>query len=276
MAALAGVATSVTAATSPIGLTVAGPATACLAMAGTAFAVAFGAEFLSGWRKVYARRAAALTQAASATPSSIAAARSEVAEAGNDANATTATVRNSQTRSGTPYMRHIRGVPSDDWWDEQMGRGRRSEKWSAKDDMMLQNHIREVKYGRRGSAESVMKDTPVAWVILVDADKPSEGVYTLQSSQVEVQNVLAFRHDDDAGHFANMLTKESGLDTTPRCWKTEDVTQFCRQRGFSVHFADTGSMLTPPKVNYGVNVELEQDRAFLEQMLRNSMNGGSP
>jgi hypothetical protein len=127
----------------------------------------------------------------------------------------------------------------------------------------------------RGSVQAVLGQMPAAWVILVDANKPQEGVYTLSGSSGsdEVTDVLAFEQQDEAGRFANMLSGQAAMDTTPACWRTGDLDRFCRRGGYTVRYVPEGALLTPPEQNYGIDgAHKQQELMIARQKLEGLLN----
>ena len=95
-----------------------------------------------------------------------------------------------------------------------------------------------------------MESVDTAWVLIFNAGKSNEGVYTLQGrSKASSAYVLAFERTDDAERFALQLQGEGFDLATPLCWDARQLEAFCEAGDFEVSLVTEGTLITPPRKN---------------------------
>ena len=90
---------------------------------------------------------------------------------------------------------------------------------------------------------SEMAGLNMAWVLLINADQPSEGVYT-HTYPGDAPFLVAFESRDDAEAFARQMMA-SGFDpVTPFCWGADELTRFSHKSGLKLQVTPHGDL--PP------------------------------
>lgn len=124
--------------------------------------------------------------------------------------------------------------------------------WGPTDDEALQAHInaQTSSVARLGHPQSVMVGMDTAWVLIFNAGRHDEGVYTLQGRTSRASAyVLAFERTDDAERFAQLLQAEGFDIPTPLMWNIEQLSNFCEAGPFEVSLVPQGTLITPPTKN---------------------------
>jgi hypothetical protein len=128
---------------------------------------------------------------------------------------------------------------------------RMSTSWSPDDDESLLRAISSSSSSTKlGTAHSVLEGIDRAWVLIFNAGKQDEGVYTLQGRATPASAyVLAFERTDDADRFAYLLQAEGFDLATPMCWDTDQLATFCSAGSFEVSLVPQDTLITPPRKN---------------------------
>jgi hypothetical protein len=111
-----------------------------------------------------------------------------------------------------------------------------------------------------GPADQVFRHRSMAYVVMFNAGRSNEGVYTLEK-QVggSVAQLLTFENTEDAGHFVQQLRREGfnvvgsqgsvSLDARAFMWDARKIAQFCQSSYFEVALVPSGEKLSPPQKN---------------------------
>lgn len=130
-----------------------------------------------------------------------------------------------------------------------------NDSWDASDDYALNEYIKKEKknegsVAQLGQPNSVLRDLNKAWVLLFNADREDESVYTLEGGPDGSSTyVLIFEHQDDAESFADRLSAEGFDLATTQCWYKDQLESFCEYAQFEVSLVPQGALLTPPTEN---------------------------
>jgi hypothetical protein len=110
------------------------------------------------------------------------------------------------------------------------------DEWTSDDDSMLAKFIGErSSLARCGRPDRVLSGLNDAWVLIFNAGRDDEGVYTLQGrTSRSTAYVLAFEFLDDADRFAELLQAESFDLATPHNWDVRQLSAFCDVGDFEV------------------------------------------
>jgi hypothetical protein len=124
-------------------------------------------------------------------------------------------------------------------------------KWSSRDaDELRARMERSMSGAQLGPAPEVMRNYRAAWVLIFNAGRSNEGVYTLQGRQSPSRSyVLAFQQNTEAERFATLLQGEGFDMAQPMEWQHDQLVQFCEMGQFEVGVVPTGTLLTPPTHN---------------------------
>jgi hypothetical protein len=155
--------------------------------------------------------------------------------------------------------------------------------FDSNDDDALNELISErgASVAKLGKPYTVMQGLDAAWVLIFNAGREDEGVYTLQGRAVSTSArasayVLAFERTDDADRFAKLLQRD-GFDMAEIYrWNTEQLDGFCNAGDFEVSLVPQGTLITPPTKNeydvdaferlqngeYGSSVGNDPDRRY--------------
>jgi len=90
---------------------------------------------------------------------------------------------------------------------------------------------------------SVMAGVEMAWVLLINAGQPSEGIYT-HTHPGGAPSLLAFESVDDADAFAQQFMASGYDPATPSCWGADELTRFSHKSGLEVQVMTRGNL--PP------------------------------
>jgi hypothetical protein len=112
----------------------------------------------------------------------------------------------------------------------------------------------------RGPAEAVLRNKPMAYVVIFNQGMPNEGVYTLSMGVGGSRtHILTFDNAEDADRFAHQLQGENfnvlggersvSLDAKPLMWDARRIAEFCHRSDFEVALVPAGGMIRPPESN---------------------------
>jgi hypothetical protein len=102
-----------------------------------------------------------------------------------------------------------------------------------------------------------------SWVLLFNAGREDEGLYTLQGQQRGTY-VLAFENQDEASRFAMLLQADGFDEPAPTAWQKDQLSEFCAMAEFGLSFVPSDALLVPPEKNYydaEAFARLEEDEA---------------
>lgn len=88
-----------------------------------------------------------------------------------------------------------------------------------------------------------------SWVLIFNAGREDEGLYTLQGQQRGTY-VLAFESQDEASRFATLLQADGFDEPAPTAWRREQLSEFCAMAEFGLGFVPSDALLVPPENNY--------------------------
>jgi hypothetical protein len=135
--------------------------------------------------------------------------------------------------------------------------------WDANDDEELRREMDRSLGSQeviRGPADQVMRYRIMAYVVVFNAGRPNEGVYTLEASVGGSKGqLLTFENAEDAYRFASQLQGEEftvvgnesrvSLEAQPFTWDSRRIEHFCQGSDFEVALVPSGGMITPPEKN---------------------------
>jgi hypothetical protein len=132
------------------------------------------------------------------------------------------------------------------------GEAENEEHWTSWDDNALAEQMDRLRSSssKCGRPEQVLSSLDSTWVLIFNAGRHDEGVYTLQGRAAsEKAYVLAFEFSDDADRFAALLQAEGFDLATPLSWDTQQLSAFCDAGEFDVSLVQQGALVTPPAQN---------------------------
>jgi len=123
--------------------------------------------------------------------------------------------------------------------------------WDSRDEAALHRAIQEsTSAAKLGDAQYALSGLDAAWVLIFNAGKADEGVYTLQGAAPRANAyVLTFEAVEDAERFAQLLQAEAFDLATPLRWGVDQLHEFCEVGQFAVSMVPTGCLITPPTKN---------------------------
>jgi len=127
-----------------------------------------------------------------------------------------------------------------------------SDNWDNDLQRELRERIRDSagNSAQLGPPTEVLRGRPTAWVLIFNAGRNDEGVYTLQGRSTPISSyVLAFEETDEALRFAHLLQAEGFDLPQPMQWHAEQLRTFCESGQFELGMVPTGALLTPPTHN---------------------------
>jgi len=108
-----------------------------------------------------------------------------------------------------------------------------------------------------------------SWVLIFNAGREDEGLYTLQGQQRGTY-VLAFENRDEAARFATLLQADGFDEPAPTAWRKEQLSDFCAMAEFGLGFVPNDALLVPPENNYydaEAFARVEEDEAASTEIL---------
>jgi len=103
---------------------------------------------------------------------------------------------------------------------------------------------------RQGAPRNVLQGLSSAYVLIFNAGRQDEGVYTLQARVSQARaNVLAFELDDDAKRFAQLLCADGFDLATSTAWEAGTLDKFCTTGSFEISLVPKGTLIMPPAKN---------------------------
>jgi hypothetical protein len=162
--------------------------------------------------------------------------------------------------AGEPAPLVLAGMPKG---TRASGPPRMSANWDDEDEERLFREMAGRNNGNnvmRGPAEAVLRNKPMAYVVIFNQGMPNEGVYTLSTGVGGSRtHILTFDNAEDADRFAHQLQGENfnvlggersvSLDAKPLMWDARRIAEFCHRSDFEVALVPAGGMIRPPESN---------------------------